>query len=811
MSTLRLSTLTCLTAILATLASPLAQAALSYTNLGDMPDVRSLKNVTFEIPMKIYTADNKLIGEFGESKRLPVALSEIPKRLQQAFLATEDSRFYEHSGVDPIGIARAALITISGAGSMQGASTITQQVARNFFLSSERTLQRKIREAFIAMRMEQVLTKEEILELYLNKIALGHRSYGVAAAAQTYYGKDLSQLTLAEMATIAGLPKAPSTLNPISYPERSKTRRHTVLMRMLNMGYITRDEMDEADRAPYSTHFHAAELGAYAPYVAEMARQFALDRFGESAYTDALEIYTTVSSQRQEQAQYAVFKGVHDYDQRHGWRGATANINDPGNQAAAASAEGLRAYLRRNDKFFYMHAAVVTEVNDAARTATLINKDAEILTLPWEGMSWAHRFKGDRNMGPAPKKPSEILNKGDLVYTLVEEDGSLSLAQIPDVEGALVALNPFNGQIEAMVGGFDFEKSKFNRVTQSLRQVGSNIKPFLYSAAIARGIPVNSVLDDVPIETWDAGSRKWWRPRNSPNRFDGPMTLRQGLAQSKNMISIRLIRQVGVRNFVEHLKKFGIEVPPFQQNESMALGSVEITPLGLVTGYSTFANGGYRLEPFLVSRITRNGEQVYAAEPHTASPTYPNRVENSIELRYKEDTEPEPGSAQQVLSHENAYVLSDLLHSVVYGGHGLSGAFYGTGGRAQRITGRTDLYGKTGTTNNVHDAWFSGFNQNLVASAWLGFDTDRDLGYSRTKGPEGGAYSALPIWGEFMKRALEGTPESPLIKPQDGVYACTYNGITDLCVQGARNMVTQSSGPSTGVDTSSVASEDDVF
>lgn len=788
-----------------------ACAAFYYQNLENMPDVAELRDVSFETPMKIYSSDGKLIGEFGESKRIPVPLSEIPLKMREAFLAIEDSRFYDHNGIDPIGIMRAVMVALSNAEASQGASTITQQVARNFFLTREKTIQRKIREIFISLRIEQVLTKDEILELYLNKIALGHRSYGVAAAAQTYYGKKLDELTLAEMATIAGLPKAPSTLNPISYPERSRDRRHVVLKRMLDLGFITKEEYSQADAAPYKAVFHASKLESNAPYVAEKARQIVLEQYGEKAYTDGLEIYTTVRSDLQHAAQYAVFKGTTAYDQRHGFRGAKENIHNL--EGFEDTVDYRLDTLRLRDLYEFIAPAIVEHIDTQNKSASLLYRDGSTRTLTWDGMKWARPFKNDRYQGAAPKSPSEIFKSGDLVYTYTDEKGLLTLTQVPEVEAALVALDPYTGATIAMVGGYDFGKSKFDRTYQSRRQTGSNFKPFLYSAAVAKGISVNSVFQDAPLRTWDPGSQTWWSPKNSPNRYDGIMTLREGLAKSKNVVSIRLIRQIGVNNVVEHVKKFGFNVPQSQQVESMALGSVEVTPLELVTGYATFANGGYKIEPYLISRIVRDGKVLYEAKPKHANPQGPDTVINSVSLIHNSEI-PAENSFEQVLSHAHAYIVADIMRSVIYGGVGIQGSYGGTGGRASRQTdGRQDLHGKTGTTNNVHDAWFSGFNGNIVATSWMGFDTDRDLGYSVTAGPEGGAYSALPIWAEFIRQAQKGVPEAPLPIPE-GLSKCTNNGVTDWClpdsisVSATDTVNTQSDGDVEGTEGSSVDTSD---
>ena len=787
-----------------------AVASIYYNTLGEMPDVEELKNVTFETPMQIFSSDGLLIGEFGENKRIPVDIKDIPVKMQQAFLAIEDSRFYEHSGIDPIGIIRAAVVSISNASATQGASTITQQVARNFFLTREKTIKRKLKEIFISWRIEQVLTKDEILELYLNKIALGHRSYGVAAAAYVYYGKELKDLTLGEIATIAGLPKAPSTLNPITSPTRAKERRHLVLGRMLDLGYITKEEYEAADNEPSGAVFHGAPIELNAQYVAEEARQFALEKFGEEAYTAGLRVYTTVNSKDQIAAQYAVFKGLSDYDQRHGYRKALINVRNI--EDFEITEDNLKKLLAQNDVYNYIHPGIVTKIDDKNQNVQIMRKNGFAETIPWEGMKWAHPFINDRRQGSAPRKPSDFLSAGDLIYTYVTDDGKLRLSQVPEAEAALIALRPGDGAIAAMVGGYDFNKSKFNRVIQSSRQTGSNFKPFIYSAAVAKGIAVNSTLVDEPLRMWETGSRTWWEPKNTPNRYDGVMTLREGLARSKNIISIKLINKVGIDAAVEHVKKFGIEVPKSQQVTSMALGVVEVSPLQLVSAYSVFANGGYKVTPYLVSRIEKDGQVIYEADPKIANPSFPDKVINDISLKYNDDIDVPENSAEQVLSHGHAFIVSDLLRSVIYGGAGIDHNFGGTGNRAARYTGRTDLYGKTGTTNDIHDAWFSGFNANLVATAWVGFDDSRNLGHSYA-GPEGGAYTALPIFTEFFKRAQDKNVPPALIDKPKEVTMQTYNGVKDYVLPGTFVVSQQPTGQAvenTGVNTSNI-SEDSIF
>lgn len=937
-------------------------ASAYYSTLEELPDVDELKHVSFETPMKIYTNDGKLIGEFGEHKRIPVSIEDIPLRMQQAFLAIEDSRFYEHSGIDPIGILRAVVVAATSGGASQGASTITQQVARNFFLTRDKTLERKIKEVFIAWRIEQVLSKDEILELYLNKIALGHRSYGVVAAAQTYYGKTLEELSLAEIATIAGLPKAPSTLNPITSPQRAKDRRHLVLQRMLTLGYITPEEFDLADSAPSRAFFHSAPLEAYAPYVAEEARQAVIAKYGEDAYIKGLKVYTTVDSQYQQYAHDAIFENLTAYDVRHGYRGPLLNIFDStrglrGSAKLATEKNGAHAnanngvimakraelaeqyeaqgikydyqtlvsevdklnllaaqiakveqdfnnekaldLIRKENKYQSIDPALVVSVDDENKQAIVLLPNGEQKALTWDGMSWARAFKTDRSQGNDPKYPSEFLQAGDLIFTYVKQvepkkkaknnepqvTEVLTLTQIPDVESALISLDPKSGAVRAMAGGFDFEKSKFNRTTQLLRQTGSSFKPFIYSSAIAYGIALNSVIPDEPIKTWDVGSRTWWQPRNSPNRFDGLMTLREGLAKSKNSIAIRTIRHVGVENAVEHLRKFNILVPKFQQSEAMALGSVEVTPLQLATAYSAFANGGYKITPYLIEKIEmENGEVLYQAHPKIADHSLPDNIANAIDLRYAGNYKPDardrtlarfvnnknetnypnlnldsydetnitigddmpkrpvkdhlenidlPSSAKlsmaalsdldslaspnsnyphppQILSHTHAYLISSLMHSNVYGGEGLNGRYWGTGAKAAALTGRDDLHAKTGTTNNVHDAWFSGYNGNLVVTTWVGFDNDRDLGYTRGRGSESGGVTALPIFSSFFKKAQEGVESAQIPRPR-GLSWTTNREITEPAIPGMIVIDDGSSAQSiknTGIDSSDVNSGD---
>ncbi|WP_342749482.1 penicillin-binding protein 1A [Zobellella taiwanensis] len=557
----------------------------------ELPDVSTLKEVRLEIPMRVFSQDGELISQYGEQRRNPVTIDAMPPLLIDAFLATEDARFYEHPGIDPIGITRAAIIWISTGEKRQGASTITQQVARNFFLSREKTVTRKIKEIFLALHIETLLSKDEILELYLNKIPLGHRSHGVAAAAQVYYGKELAELTLAEMAMIAGLPQAPSVLNPISNPRRAGERRAIVLGRMLETGKINRSQYDEAMAAPVAARYHGAEITLNAPYLAEMAHQFALSLYGDEAYTRGLNIYTTVQANEQHAANQALINGLLAYDLRHGYRGAVASLWQG---APAWDGQRIREHLDEQPRYWPLEPAVVTAV--AERSATVIIRDRGEAELDWDGLKWARRYIADNRQGNAPRRAADILKPGEQIWVRPQGEGWM-LGQLPGINGALVALEPASGAVTALVGGFNFTLNKFNRAEQAARQMGSNIKPFIYSAALDHGFTLASMVNDAPINHWDAGSGNAWKPRNSPNVYDGPIRVREALARSKNVVSIRLLRDTGIANAMQRLNQFGFNTADIPATESLALGSPSATPLQMATGYAAFANGGHRGYP----------------------------------------------------------------------------------------------------------------------------------------------------------------------------------------------------------------------
>ena len=732
-----------------------------------LPDVATLKDVRLQIPMQVYSADGELIAQYGEKRRIPVTLQQMPPELIKAFIATEDSRFYEHHGVDPVGIFRAASVAMFSGHASQGASTITQQLARNFFLSPEKTITRKIKEVFLAIRIEQLLNKDEILDLYLNKIYLGYRAYGVGAAAQVYFGKSVDQLTLSEMAVIAGLPKAPSTFNPLYSLDRATARRNVVLSRMLSEGYITQAQYDQARSEAIDASYHTPEIAFSAPYLSEMVRQEMVNRYGEQAYEDGYRVYTTITRKNQQAAQQSVRKNVLDYDMRHGYRGP-ANVLWKVGETPWDNKKILDT-LKKLPGVGPLAPAVVTSANPQEAVALLGNGTSVALTM--DGVRWARRYVSDTQQ----------------------------------VNSSLVSINPQNGAIIALVGGFDFNQSKFNRATQALRQVGSNIKPFLYTAAMDKGLTLASMLNDVPISRWDAGAGSDWRPKNSPPQYAGPIRLRQGLGQSKNVVMVRAMRAMGVDYAAEYLQRFGFPAQNIVHTESLALGSASFTPLQVARGYSVMANGGFLINPYFISKIENDqGGVLFEERPKIACPQCnspviygdtpkSNVLENQDVEEVATSQEPQNGDvppqpqleqanqslvaqsgapeyAPHVINTPLAFLIKSALNTNIFGEPG----WMGTGWRAGRDLQRHDIGGKTGTTNSSKDAWFSGYGPGVVTSVWIGFDDHRrDLGRTTASGAikdqisgyEGGAKSAQPAWDDFMKRVLEGVPEEPLTPP----------------------------------------------
>ncbi|PQQ36140.1 peptidoglycan glycosyltransferase/peptidoglycan DD-transpeptidase MrcA [Photorhabdus laumondii] len=761
-----------------------------------LPDVATLKDVRLQTPMQVFSADGELIAQYGEKRRMPLELPEIPPIMVKAFIATEDSRFYEHHGVDPVGIIRAASVAMSSGHASQGASTITQQLARNFFLTPEKTLMRKVKEAFLAIRIEQLLNKDEILELYLNKIYLGYRAYGVGAAAQVYFGKSVNELTLSEIAMIAGLPKAPSTFNPLYSYGRAINRRNVVLSRMLNEGYITQQQYNQARSEKLVANYHAPQIAFSAPYLSEMVRQEMIERYGENAYTDGYKVYTTITRKLQLAAVDAVRNNLIDYDVRHGYRGAQEVLWKVGEPAW--DREQIVKKLKTLPNYGALVPAVVTRAG--TDQAIVMLPDGSSVELPIAGVRWAKKFKSDSAQGAVPRSVNEVVQVGEQVWVRKVKD-IWWLAQVPEANAALVSIDPNDGAVKALVGGFDFNLSKFNRVTQSLRQIGSNIKPFLYTAAMDKGLTLASLLNDLPISRWDAGAGTDWRPKNSPPTYVGPIRLRQGLGQSKNVVMVRAMRAMGVDYAADYLQRFGFPAQNIVRTESLALGSPSFTPMQMVRGYSVMSNGGYLIDPYFITKIeNEDGDVLFEAKPKIACPQcdipviYGDTVrsielsENSIEnvaqshvgqqeilplpeLERAPVIDGREGAqeyAPHVISTQLAFLIHDALNSNIFGEPGWSG----TGWRASRDLKRRDIGGKTGTTNSSKDAWFSGYGPDIVTTVWIGFDDHRrSLGRTAASGGEAGAKSAQPIWDDFMKIALEGVPEKEVTPPPGIVSA----------------------------------------
>nr|WP_275665519.1 PBP1A family penicillin-binding protein [Vibrio sp. Isolate33] len=756
----------------------------------ELPDVATLRDVELQTPMQVFSQDGKLISQFGEKRRNPVTYDEIPRHLVEALIATEDSRFYEHPGIDPIGITRAAIVVAMSGSAKQGASTITQQLARNFFLSNEKKIMRKIKEIFIAIHIEQLLSKEEIMELYVNKIFLGHRSYGFGAAARVYFGKDLPDLTLSELATLAGMPKAPSTMNPIYSVERATNRRNVVLRRMLDEKYITQAEFDEARSEELISKYHGAEIELSAPYVAEVARAWMVERYGEAAYTSGMKVYTTVDSKLQKAANQAAIKNLLGYDERHGYRGAEKVLWQT--EQSAWDHEKIVKHLKSQPTYGDLVPAVVTSVD--SKSAQVWVKNQGEGTIEWQGMNWARKFLTDNRQGPAPSQAKEILAVGEQVWVRheavtgdevseepTEESATAEsetpvvwrLSQVPNANTAFVAMNPNNGAVLSMVGGFNFVHNKFNRATQSIRQVGSGIKPFIYSAAIEKGLTLASLINDAPINQWDKSQGTAWRPKNSPPTYVGPTRLRIGLAQSKNVMAVRVLREVGLDDTRNYLTRFGFDIDEVPRSETIALGAGSLTPMKVAQGYSVFANGGYYVEPFYISRVeTPFGETEFEATPKvvckedckqtiTADPMADEFAE--------QDVDAEVQYAPQVISEQNAFLVREMMYSNIWGGGDWSQGtgWNGTGWRAQPLK-RRDIGGKTGTTNDSKDTWYSGYGPGMVATVWVGFDNhnrnlgrtkaNSNLGKNQITGAEAGAKTAEPAWVDFMGTALAGVP-----------------------------------------------------
>ena len=773
-------------AVICTLFGALIIAGGYFYLKPQLPDVEQLRDIKLQTPLRIYSADKRLVAEFGEMRRTPISYQEIPEDFTHAILAAEDSRFYEHHGIDFKGLARAAFQLASTGRIQTGGSTITMQVARNYLLTLERTFIRKFKEIVLSLQMEQQLDKNEILELYVNKIYLGNRAYGIQAAANVYYGRNIDQLTLAELAMIAGLPKAPSAYNPLANPPRALERRNWILSRMYSLGYIDSVRFDEALQAPMTAAYHGADIELYAPYVAEMVRSDLLARYGEAIYTDGFNAYTTLRSADQAAANKAVEQGLMAYELRHGYRG-------PEQQFGELLVSDYIERLRQIPSYASLQPAVVIEVAAAdaeQQGARLVRRGGEQIDLPWRGISWARKFNSVNSRGAEPKSAAEVLAVGDLVRIVETEDG-WALRQIPQVQSALVALSPKNGAVRALVGGFSFQQSKFNRVVQGTRQPGSNFKPFVYTAALASGFTPASIINDAPVVFEDKNLESSWRPENYSKEFFGPTRFREALYKSRNLVSIRILRTLGVKSALDYIGRFGFELSRLPNNLSLALGSADVTPMELATGYAVFANGGYKIEPHWLERVEgRDGELLYQAKPVTVCEgcTYlpelaelaepadtASTAEGSIEvdaiaaemakeLAATDATLTSLPLAPRIVDQQTAYLINNIMQDVIK---------RGTGRKAGKL-GRKDLAGKTGTTNDLKDAWFSGFNAELVASVWVGFDQPKTLGRN-----EFGSTAALPIWIDYMAEALNGVPEAPLIPPE-GIVSVRIDPQTGL-------------------------------
>ena len=696
--------------------------AMAYPNL---PALDSLTDYRPKIPLRIFSADNVLIGEFGEERRNLVHIREIPDIMKKAVLAIEDDRFFEHGGVDYVGIVRAAVHNLSG-GARQGASTITEQVARNFFLSSEQTLKRKIYEVLLAWKIEKNLTKDQILEVYMNQIYLGQRAYGFSSAAQIYYGKKLQQITIAEAAMLAGLPKAPSAYNPVVNPKRAKARQQYILQRMYQLGYISEPEYMQAKDEELKIKTNSSEFGVHAEYVAEMTRQLVYEQFKEETYTRGLNVFTTITKADQDAAYLAVRRGVMDYEKRHGYRGPESYIEIPNSKEEAEAA--IEVELANHPDSDDLVAAVVLEATPKLVRAVLVS--GEEIQIEGAGLTFAANLLSEK------AAPNKRVKRG-AVIRVMQEGKTWSIIQMPEVQSAFVAANTDDGAIRALVGGFDFNRNKFNHVTQAWRQPGSSFKPFIYSASLEKGLSPATIINDAPI-SFDAGQTggQPWEPKNYDGKYDGPMTMRKGLAKSKNMISIRILHKIGAKYGQEYITRFGFDADKNPPYLTLALGAGNVTPLQMAAAYAVFANGGYKVSPYMISKITdANGKTLSEVKPERAGD------ENN-----------------RVIDPRNAFLMDSMLKGVVTSG---------TAVKAMALK-RTDLAGKTGTTNDSFDAWFAGYQPNIVGVAWIGFDQPKNLGNRET-----GGGLALPIWINYMQKALKDVPMVERTVPEGIV---TVNG-----------------------------------
>lgn len=716
----------------------------------NLPSVDSLRSIQLQIPLRVYSADEKLIAEFGEMRRSPIRFEDIPPEFIQALLAAEDDNFANHYGVDITGLMRAATQLLKSGQIQTGGSTITMQVAKNYFLTSERSFSRKINEILLALQIERELSKNEILELYVNKIYLGNRAYGIEAASQVYYGKPISELSVAQLAMIAGLPKAPSAFNPVVNPARSKERRDWILGRMFRLGSLDESSYRQALAEPETARYHGAAPELDASYIAEMARAEMVGRFGSAAYTDGFRVQTTVSSERQVAANNALNSGLIEYDQRHGYRGPEARLAD-------VPRDNWAQELAKYRGLSGLQPAVVTQVDAGGILA--LTRDGKEQAVSWDSMKWARPYLGINSMGPRPQRPADVVKVGDVIRIRWQDESAL-FSQVPQAQAALVSLDPQDGSIEALAGGFSFGQSNYNRAIQAKRQPGSSFKPFIYSAALDAGYTAASLVNDSPIVFVEQGMDRIWRPKNDNNTFLGPIRMREALYKSRNLVSIRLLQTMGIDHTVDYISRFGFNPQDLPRNLSLALGTATLTPMEIATGWTTFANGGYKIEPYLIQRIEdREGNLVFEANPARVPPHDDQPADAdaatfaapaSRVLDTDEPTDAGPRFAEQVLDERTAYIMTSMLQDVIK---------RGTGRRALAM-GRNDIAGKTGTTNDSIDSWFSGYNADIVTTVWAGFDQPQSLGRN-----EYGGTVALPIWMKYMSAVLKDMPEHPPAEP----------------------------------------------
>ncbi|MDI9246741.1 penicillin-binding protein 1A [Marinobacter sp. CHS3-4] len=729
-----------------------------------LPPVEKLLDIKLQTPLRVYSADDKLIAEFGEKRRAPVTIEQIPTIQLHAFLAAEDARFYEHFGVDIKGLMRAAIELISTGQIQSGGSTITMQVAKNYFLSRDRTFIRKFNEILLALQIERELDKNRILELYLNKIYLGNRAYGIEAAAQVYYDKPVAELSLAQMAMLAGLPKAPSAYNPIADPQRAGVRRNWILSRMRDLGYITDDAFNLASSAPITASYNAPSTEVDADHIAEMARNEMVSRYGDAAYTDGYTVTLTIDGDNQQAATDALRSGLEAYDRRHGFRGPIGQVSDE-----ALAPENLSGLMAGYPRVADLIPAVVTNVVDEEGKTEIYARSVGSAIIPFETMSWARRYKTEDLTGPEPEKPSDVLSSGDIVYvkaindapqTAQNEDSTksspeetatpnrpqMALFQVPKAQGALISLEAKTGAIQALSGGYSFSQTKYNRATQARRQPGSTFKPFLYLSALEQGKTPATIYNDAPIVFDDSELETTWRPQNSSGQFYGPTRLREALYRSRNLVSIRLLRDLGIESTINYLKQLKIPTENMQKDLSLSLGSGLLTPMDLARGFAVIANGGFDVKPYYIKSIKDvNGKSLYTA-PDTVL------CDQDCEPPQKTDTQaqPEIRIMKRLADERSVYILHSMMRDVIR---------LGTGRRALAL-GRDDISGKTGTTNEQRDTWFGGFNHDIATTVWVGFDQPAPLGRR-----EFGASTALPIWLDYMATALQGEPSSLMPRP----------------------------------------------